>query len=391
MAQARTFPFSDAAGLLLDPTFAFLRKHELVSRIQLPYGGEGWLLVRYADVRAVTTDRRFSRAAAVGPQTPRLTVQPPGGSALTLMDAPGHTRLRKLLSAAFTARRVAELKPRVEQITRELLADLRSPADLMTSFALPLPVRVICELMGVPYDDRDHFSRLATMLLSSTAHSQAEVSQAVDELSEYLADLIDARRARPSDDLIGALIQARDAEDQLSEQELLTMCGTILAAGYENVANAIGNFTLLLLTERQLFDRLHAEPELLPDAIEELLRYVVSGLAVSHPRIATEDVELGGVLIGKGEAVFTSMPAANHDPAVFTDPDLIDLTRTDNKHLAFGYGMHHCIGAALARLELQVALGALIAAFPTLKLEPDAVQWKLGFTVRGPSRLLVSW
>jgi cytochrome P450 len=391
MSETRAFPFSDAAGLVLDPTFAFLRNHEPISRIALPYGGEGWLLVRYADVRAVATDRRFSRAAAVGPQTPRLTVQPPGGSALTLMDAPGHTRLRKLLSAAFTARRVTELKPRIGQITSELLADLNSPTDLMADFALPLPVRVICELMGVPYADRDRFSGLATMLLSSTAHSQAEVSQAVDELSEYLADLIDARRARPADDLIGALIRARDADDQLSEQELLTMCGTILAAGYENVANAIGNFTLLLLTERHLFDRLHAAPELLPDAIEELLRYVVSGLAVSHPRIATEDVELGGVLIGKGEAVFTSMPAANHDPAVFSDPDRIDFARTDNKHLAFGYGMHHCIGAALARLELQVALGALISGFPTLKLEPDAVRWKLGFTVRGPSRLLVSW
>jgi cytochrome P450 len=464
----------------MDPIFAELRETEPVSRIRLPYGGEAWLLTRHDDNRLLLTDRRFSRAAAVGENVPRLTVEPPGGSALAIMDPPEHTRLRKLVGLAFTSRRIELLRPRVQKLADELLTAMQQagpPVDLVAAFALPLPITVIGELFGVPDSKRYWFSSLASRLLSSTAYTRAEVGEAVEQLSDYLAALIAERRtaptddlptkcpptppdaphaerppspdlppenrcpaalsddlpaesppsptddllaecpaassndllggrratppddllgegrAAPPDDLLGALVRARDDDDRLSEHELVTLCGTLLGAGYENTANTIASFTYLLMAEPALFARLHANPDLVPNAVEELLRYAMAGLGVSHPRIATEDVEISGVLIRRGEAVFASLPAANHDPDVFADPDRIDIDRNTTAHLAFGHGVHHCLGAQLARMELQVALTALIQRFPTLRLAApnDPVDWKLGLTVRGPRSLPVAW
>jgi nocardicin N-oxygenase len=392
----RTFPFAGPTGLAIDPAFQELRVTEPVSRIRLPYGGDGWLLTRYADNRALLTDRRFSRATAIGPDTPRLTVEPPGGSAMTILDPPAHTRLRRLVAPAFSARRTDRLRPRTAEVTEELLTAMLAagpPADLVAGLALPLPITVICELLGVPATDQPRFTGLAGRLLSSTAYSREQVRAAVDELSDYLGELIAHRRARPADDLISALVQARDADDRLSEQELITLCGTLLGAGYENVANAIANFTLLLTEEPARLARLRTEPDLVPAAVEEMLRYMMSGLGVSHPRIATEDVEIAGVLIHKGEAVFASLPAANHDPAVFADPDRVDFDRPTAGHLAFGHGPHICLGAQLARMELSVALTALIRRLPGLRLavSVDELHWKAGLTVRGPQTLPVTW
>jgi cytochrome P450 len=394
--QVREFPFSEPVGLTVDTVFGQLRETEPVSRIRLPFGGEGWLVTRYADVRAVLTDRRFSRAAAVGEDLPRLTVEPPGGSAMAILDPPEHTRLRRLVAQAFTARRVAGLRPRVEALTAALLDDLVAagpPADLVAGFALPLPITVICELLGVPVADRDRFGDRAARLLSSTAYTREEVSAAVDELSDYLCDLIGERRARPADDLVSALVRARDDEDRLSELELVTLCGTLLGAGYENTANTIAGFTFRLLTEPALRHRLRAEPALVPAAVEELLRHSMAGLGVSHPRVATEDLDLGGARIAAGDAVFVSLPAANHDPAAFADPDRLDPDREPAPHLAFGHGIHHCLGAPLARLELTAALTALLARLPGLRLDcaPEEVPWKLGLTVRGPRSLPIAW
>jgi nocardicin N-oxygenase len=212
-------------------------------------------------------------------------------------------------------------------------------------------------------------------------------------LSDYLGELIARRRYRPADDLISVLVHARDADDRLSEQELLTLCGTLLSAGYENVANAVANFTLLLTEEPTRLARLRAEPDLVPAAVEEMLRYTMSGLGVSHPRIATEDVEIAGVLIHEGDAVFASLPAANHDPAMFADPDRVDFDRVATGHLAFGYGPHTCLGAQLARAELDVALTAMIHRLPGLRLAVPVAElvWKTGLTVRGPQSLPVTW
>jgi cytochrome P450 len=392
----RTFPFADPTGLAIDPAFGELRATEPVSRIRLPYGGDGWLLTRYADNRALLTDRRFSRAAAVGPDTPRLTVEPPGGSAMTIQDPPEHTRLRRLVAPAFSPRRIDRLRPRIAEVTGELLTAMLTagpPADLVAAFALPLPITVICELLGVPVTDQPRFTGLAGRMLSSTAYTRDEVRAAVDELSDYLGELIERRRDRPADDLISVLVHARDADDRLSEQELLTLCGTLLSAGYENVANAVANFTLLLTEEPTRLARLRAEPDLVPTAVEEMLRYTMSGLGVSHPRIATEDVEIAGVLIRRGDAVFASLPAANHDPAMFADPDRVDFDRVATGHLAFGYGPHMCLGAQLARTELDVALTAMIHRLPGLRLAVPVAElrWKTGLTVRGPQSLPVTW
>jgi nocardicin N-oxygenase len=394
--RSRPFPFSDPEGLVIDPQFAALRENEPVARIALPYGGDGWLLTRYDDNRALLTDRRFSRAAAVGPGVPRLTVEPAGEAALAMTDPPDHSRLRRLVAPAFAARRIERLRPRIRDVARELLARMRAagpPADLVAAFALPLPLTVIFELLGVPMADRHRFTDLADRLVSWTAYTQQQVQDAVDELSDYLFDLITERRARPSDDLLGALVQARDLDDRLSEEELVTLCGTLLAAGYENVANAISNFTVLLAEDPTRPARLRAEPDLIPVAVEEMLRYSMAGLGVSHPRIATENVDISGVRINRGEAVFASLPAANHDPAVFAHPERLDLDRDPTGHLAFGHGVHVCLGARLARAELRIALAELVRQLPGLRLAvpADQVDWKAGLTVRGPRSLPIAW
>lgn len=393
--EARRFPFAEPVGLQIEPLFAALRESEPVSRIRLPYGGEGWFVARYEDNRRLLNDRRFSRAASQG-DMPRLTVEPAGGTAMAILDPPEHTRVRRLVAAEFAAPRVQELRPHIQQITDDLLAALAaggSPADLIAGFALPLPIKVICGLLGVPFEDRDRFSGLARVLLSSTAYTREEVGAAVEELGDYLYDLIDERRAHPTDDLIGALVSARDVEDRLSESELITLCGTLLGAGFENVANSIGNMTYLLLTHPDQLRLLRERPELTAPAVEEMLRYAMAGLGASHARIAMEDLEIAGVPIRRGEAVFASLPSANHDPGVFKDPEVLDFQRAHNPHLAFGHGPHVCLGAHLARLELRVALGSLLEAFPTLALDVPAaeVPWKIGLTVRGPESLPVRW
>ena len=394
--MVRDYPFGAPVSLAIDPLLMQLQRTEPVSRIRLPFGGEAWLLTRYEDNRSLLVDRRFSRAAAAGPDVPRLTVEPAGGVAMAIMDPPEHTRLRKLVALAFTASRVQELRPRLAQLTDALLASMQEqgpPADLVRSFSLPLPTMVICELLGVPYADRDRFQSQARRVLSSTAYTREQVREAVDELSDYLMDLIDERREAPTEDLLSALVHARDAQDRLTEQELVTLCGTLLIAGYENITNSIASFTYLLLTKPAEWERLRADPGLIPAAVEELLRYAMSGLGVSHARIAIEDVEFGGVTIRRGDAVFASLPAANHDPDVFADPDMIDFDRSHNPHLAFGHGIHHCLGAALARAELQIALASILRRFPRLQLAvpPHEVPWKIGLTVRGPESLPITW
>jgi nocardicin N-oxygenase len=348
----------------------------------------------------VLTDPRFSRAAAAAADVPRLVPEPASRASIVMMDPPEHTRLRGIVAKAFTARRVTELRPRLEQQADELLAAIGlagPPADLVADFALPLSIGVICELLGVPYEDRDKFRTWSTVALSSTAHPPDEIRAAVGELGGYLSELIWRRRAEAdagviSTDLFGELVRARD-DDRLTEQELVTTGATLLAAGYENTANTIANFTMELLALPARWERLRAEPERVPAAVEEMLRFTMFGLGANFARIATEPVELGGVRIGAGEAVFTSLPAANRDPAVFDRAGELDLTRPDNPHLAFGHGIHHCLGAQLARLELQVALTALLRRLPGLRLAvaEAEIPWKTGLLVRGPESLPVTW
>ncbi|MEN3358385.1 MAG: hypothetical protein V7637_2367 [Mycobacteriales bacterium] len=397
---ARDYPFGSDARLAVPPLFDHLREREPVSRIRLPYGGTGWLVTRYADVRRVLTDPRFSRAAAAGTDVPRLVPEPASRASIVMMDPPAHTRLRALVAKAFTVRRVTGLRPLAEQHADRLLAAVTAagpPADLVTDFALPLSIGVICELLGVPYEDRGRFQAWSTVALSSTAYPAEQVRGAVSELGWYLGELIGRRRDEAAagvaaTDLFGELVRARD-DDALTEQELVTTGATLLAAGYENTANTIANFTVVLLAEPERWHRLRAEPALVPAAVEEMLRFTMFGLGANFARIATEPTDLGGVRIDAGDAVFTSLPAANRDPAVFDRAGELDLTRPDNPHLAFGHGIHHCLGAPLARIELQVALTALTHELPGLRLAvPEAeLPWKTGLLVRGPQALPVTW
>lgn len=392
----RTFPFGSTEGLQLHPAFAELREHQPVARVQLPYGGAGWLVTRYADAKLVMTDPRFSRAAAVGPDTPRLSPEPGGAASMVLMDPPEHTRVRRLVAQAFTARRVEALTPRIREIADTLLAQIQadgSPADLMERYAMPLPVMVICELLGVPFADRHRFRQWSTVVMSTTAYTAAQVDQAITEFSDYLWDQIDARRVEPTDDLLSALVNAREGSAALTDAQLVTIAGTLLVAGHQNTVNQIGNFTYTLLQHPEAFAGLRADPSRLPTAIEEMLRYVALGHGISFARVATVDLELHGTTIAAGDAVLVSPQAANRDPKIFDDPDTLHLDRTDNPHMAFGYGMHHCLGAALARVELRVAFERLLATLPGLRLAvPEAeVQWLSGLLARGPRALAVAW
>ncbi|GAB0103138.1 cytochrome P450 [Nocardia sp. JMUB6875] len=396
-AGVHRYPFGDPVRLDQHPMAAKLQREEPISRVRLPFGGEAWLVTRYAEVRSVLSDPRFGRAATVGREdVPRVRETPALPNVLTSMDPPELTRVRKLTMTAFTSRRVQELRPRAEQIVDELLtamADSGSPADLVTALALPVPVTVICEMLGVPARDQHRFREFSDAVMSTTAVTAEERMAAYAELTTYLTEQIAVRRTDPTDDLLGALVAARDNEDRLTEDELITLGITLLVAGHETTANQISNFTYTLLTTPGAWERLRADPELVPTAVEELLRFIQLGNGGAFPRIASEDVEIAGTLVRAGEALFVDLQAANRDESVFEDPHALTLDRHHNSHLAFGHGFHHCIGAQLARLELQVALTALLRRFPNLRLAvpADEVPWKSGMLLRGPKSLPAAW
>ena len=391
------YPFRPTEGLVPHPRYAQLREEGAPVRIRMPYGGEAWLVTRYADVRAVLADPRFSRAAAAGRDVPRARPPMDSPDQIISMDPPDHTRLRVLVAKEFTARRVAALRPRVRGIVDTLLdrlVDTRPPADLAQGLAWPLPVTVICELLGIPARDHDSFRRWTEMTLAMGADTRhTEIVAARDQLNAYLAELIGHRRTQPADDLLSALISARDHADRLSEQELVRLGVTLLIAGHETTASQLGNFVFLLLSDRRRWQRLVADPALIPTAVEELLRYTPMAASVDFARIATTDVHLPGGHIAAGDAVLVQLHAANRDAAVFDRPDELDLARADNPHLAFGHGVHHCLGAPLARMELQVALAALVDRLPGLRLAvpADEVPWRADRLVRGVRALPVAW
>jgi nocardicin N-oxygenase len=335
----------------------------------------------------------FSRALAVG--------RSPGArrreTFITDMDPPEHTRVRRHAVRAFTHRRVQELRPRVREVVGELLdamEDAGPPADLVQGLSLPLPITIICELLGVPAADRDRFQGWSDAFLSTTAHTLEQVRDAHASLDAYISGLIEQRRAGPAGDLLSALVEIEAAGGEaLTASELTNLGVGLLIAGYETTASQLTNLTFTLLSRREHWDDLAARPELPPEAVEELLRFVPLGSDTGMPRVAARDVELGGHLLRAGETVLVARPAANRDAAVFPDPDRLVLDRPGNPHLAFGHGIHHCLGAHLARLELNEAIGALVRRFPALRLAvpEEALRWKTGLSVRGPHELPVTW
>ncbi|MEU0135850.1 cytochrome P450 [Streptomyces sp. NPDC006296] len=390
------------------PEYAWLRTEEPVRRVVEGQGLYGLLVTRYEDVRMLLSDSRMSK----DPRNAPLDWQEAGkgrpledrtglGTHLLTTDAPEHTRLRRLVSTAFTARRVENLRGQVQQITDDLLDDIvpRGRADLVTEFAFPLAITVICELLGVPAADQDVFRRWTKDFRSWTnksASTPADSGQArpvgLRDLLGYLTELVEKRRNEPADGLVDALIAARDDDDRLDETELLSMMSLLLVGGFETTVNLIGNGTLALLRNPDQLALLREQPHRVDTALEEMLRYDGS-FETATWRFPLEPIEIAGTRIEKGHPVLLSLASADRDPAKFTDPDHFDVTRSENGHVAFGRGAHFCLGAPLARLEGRIAFDGLLRRLPGLALAvpPEQLRWQRSLTIRGLESLPVTF
>jgi cytochrome P450 len=359
----------------------------------MPGGYPVWVITRYADARAALADPQLIKDWRT--LWPGNAAPDDGFASLDThmlsTDPPDHDRLRRLVTKAFTARRIEQLRPRVTEVTTSLLDAMAADdqVDLLEAFAFPLPITVICELLGVPDSDRADF-RAWTQAVLSTGEASAEPGTAAMEMAGYFTALVADKRAHPADDLLSALIDARDAGDGLSERELLGMLFLLLVAGHETTVNLIGSGTLALLLSPEELARLRADSSLLPGAVEELLRYTSP---VNHAtfRFTAQAVKIGGTLIPAREAVLVAIASANRDPDRYPAPDRLDIGRDAGGNLAFGHGIHYCLGAPLARMEGVIAFGALLSRFPgmTLAVPPDSLRWRPSTLIRGLETLPV--
>ncbi|MFF7632511.1 cytochrome P450 [Kitasatospora sp. NPDC008050] len=389
------------------PAYAWLREHAPVHRTTLPSGVDAWLVTRYVDARQALADARLSKNPAHHSEQAHRTgrVGIPGERQADLMthllniDPPDHTRLRRLVSKAFTPRTVAEFEPRVQQLTDRLIDGFaaRGSADLIHEFAFPLPIYAICDLLGVPAEDQDDFRDWAGMMIRHGGGPRGGVARAVKRMRTYLAELIHRKRADLGDDLISGLIRAGDHGEHLTENEAAAMAFILLFAGFETTVNLIGNGLYSLMNQSLQRARLQesivrGESELLATGIEELLRFD-GPVELATWRFATAPLTIGGVEIPVGDPVLVVLAAADRDPARFDRPDTLDLARRDNPHLGFGHGIHYCIGAPLARLEGQRALATLLTRLPDLQLaaDPAELRWRGGLIMRGLRELPVSF
>lgn len=386
------------------PTYSRLRNEDPVHWSE---SQGAWLVTRYEDVAATIRDaRRFSSRERFSAVLERLAPEDRArfdpleqhfSVGLLGSDPPDHTRLRHLINRAFTPRVVEELRPRVQVLVDELLdaAADRSEMDLIRDFAYPLPATVIAELLGVPAEHRDRFKEWSDGILSfqgtgrTTVETLARAQSDLLELRSFLTDLLDVRRRTPSDDLLGRMVAAEEAGDRLSPAELLTTCVTLLTAGHETTTNLIGNGINLLLRNPDQLDRLRNDPSLMPTAVEEMLRY--DSPLQRNPRRAADDVEFGGRHLRKGDFVLQILGSANHDPTQFPDPDRFDIGRKPNKHLAFGHGIHFCLGAPLARVEAPVAIGTLLRRMPRVRLIDERPTWQRHGLLRSLKTLPVTF
>jgi len=379
------------------PTYHRLRAKDPVHHSPLGF----WVLTRYEDVVAVLRDPRLAKEAIASVVAARFGVEVPPGMGVSMLDRdpPDHTRLRGLVSKAFTPRVVEALRPHIQQIVDGLLERVEGAGsmDLIEEFAYPLPVVVICEMLGVPVEDHERFkgwsleiARSLDLILqppdSDLARRSADARQA---LTDYFRGLIAERRASPRADMLSALIAAEEAGDKLSEQELMATCILLLVAGHETTVNLIGNGTLALLRHPDELRRLRENPALIGSAVEELLRY--DGPVQRTARIPSAAVTIGGLTIDAGEMVMPFIGAADRDPAHFPDPDRLDIARSDNRHIGFGLGIHFCLGAPLARLEGQIAINTLVQRLPKLALATDRPEYRQSLTLRGLKTLPVAF
>lgn len=389
------YPFDPAPTLDLEPEYGPILLGDSLVRIAMPVGGQAWLATAHAHVKQVLSDPRFSRAAATTPETPRLSPEMIPASSIMAQDPPEHTRLRRVIAGAFTSRRIELLRSRVRDIVDDLLDGMEQaggPADLNTHLSVPLPLIVICELLGVPDQDRERFTALAEKLTSREL-SGDEIARARTDMEERLRLLIADRTLARGEDLLSDMLDAQQEADRLSEAELVNLVVALLVGGRGSPSVFLSSSVFTLLQNPDQWQLLCEDPTLVPSAVEELLRYVPIGVAGGFVRVALEDVSVGDTLVRAGEAVVPAMIAANRDGRVFEEPDRLDITRERCPHLGFGHGAHHCVGGPLARLQAQIALDALVRRYPRLSLaagERDT-DWETGRVVRGLASLRVVW
>ena len=386
------------------PLFEQVRQLGAVHPVTLADGHDAWLIVRHAEARAALSDPRLSKdmQAALASDGAVVAEGLPGPAFarhMLVVDPPDLTRLRRLVAAAFSVRRNEGLRPRVQAIVDDLLDGIAARApddvvDLVATLAFPLPFTVICELLGVPDHERVPFGRALTQLLvpTTTSEEYERAKQASDTVVELLRTLVEEKQDAPDDALVSALISARDGDEKLDHDELMATIFQLIVAGHDTTASLIGNGTVALLRHPEQLERVRADAARIPDAVEELLRY---DAPVPHAtfRYALEPIDIGGVTIPAGAQVIINLASANRDADHYAHPEMLDIERTDVRHLAFGHGIHFCLGAPLARMEAQIALDALIRRFPELRLAGpvDQLHWGHGdgLVLRGLSVLPV--
>ncbi|MEV6347472.1 cytochrome P450 [Actinoplanes sp. NPDC051851] len=391
-----TYPFQPPTAVDPPAEWAELREKCPVAHVRTEHGGDALLLTRYDDVRTLLSDPRFTRALADDGGTGAGAASAMGGAPSFMVDNAEHMRWRRLLSRSFTAKRMSALQPRITEIADQLIDDMiehGAPADLRTALGFPLPVYVICDLLGVPAADREKFAYWSDHFLSLTRFSQQEVQESAAEMWQYMVGHVRAKRDAPGDDLLSELVTVVDTEDgRLSETELVFTGQALLVAGHETTANMIGKMAAMLLADRSRWEQLLADPSLVRTAVEEVLRFDAN-LGFGMHRQITERIEIAGTAISPGTTVLSAMPSANRDERVFSCPAEMDLTRSPNPHLTFGAGPHSCLGQSLARIELQTVLTVLLTRLPTLALAVDvpALRRREGLLVGGLEEVPVRW
>jgi cytochrome P450 len=398
--EAPEFPAPRAAKCPFDPppTMQALREETRLARVKLPTGETPWLVTRYEDQRALLLDPRVSSDAMRPGYPSPVPINERSGSFISfiLMDDPEHARLRRMVTAPFMIKRIEAMRAGVQKIVDELIDELLAgpkPVDLVQAFALPVPSLVICQLLGVPYADHEFFQENSKVLINRNVSNEDRVA-AVGRLSSYLDDLIGEKLANPGDDLLSGLVE-RIRTGELTRSDAAQMGVLMLIAGHETTANMIALGTLALLENPDQLALLRSssgDPRVVASAVEELLRY----LHITHNgrrRVALEDIEIAGETIRAGEGIILANDIANRDPSVFADPDRLDLTRDARHHVAFGFGVHQCLGQPLARMELQVVYSTLYARIPTLALAAslDEIPFKHDGSVYGVYELPVTW
>lgn len=372
------------------PVYEKLRETDPVFKVMFPHGEFGWIITRYEDAVEVLKDQRFSKDVAkrYGPENQTVFV-----NNMLFSDPPDHRRLRGLVQKAFTPKLVADMRSHIQDIADDLLNKIgsRDKMNLIDEYAFPLPIIVISEILGVPVEDQDKFRVWSNSIIDASSSDHAEMfEQHAKEFTEYLTDWFVKVRKNPGKDLISQLVIAEESGQQLTENELLGVVSLLIIAGHETTVNLIGNGVLALLEHPEQRDLLIQKPELIHNAVEEMLRYN-GPVEFSTSRWALEDVEFRGQNIAKGELVIVALDSANRDTEKFKDADIFDITREKSQHLAFGKGIHLCLGAPLARLEGEIAISTLLARYPEIQLQTDVteLEWRPGMIVRGLKELPV--